>query len=89
VAVEDRREIGVPVDGGVLSVVGLVGVLVVATRGKAGPGEVLLRVRGGSETYLAWSQQPLPKGAPVMVVEARAARTLDVVPWTGPMDSTE
>jgi hypothetical protein len=77
------------VDGDGFSVVGLVGVLVVATRGRAGPGEVLLRVRGGSETYLAWSERPLPKGAQVMVVEARAARTLDVVPLTGPMDSTE
>ncbi len=53
------------------------------------PGEVLLRVRGGSETYLAWSERPLPKGAQVLVVEARAARTLDVVPWTGHTDSTE
>jgi hypothetical protein len=77
------------VDGDGFSVVGLVGVLVVATRGRAGPGEVLLRVRGGSETYLAWSERPLPKGAQVLVVEARAARTLDVVPWTGHTDSTE
>jgi hypothetical protein len=77
------------VDGDGFSVVGLVGVLVVATRGRAGPGEVLLRVRGGSETYLAWSERPLPKGAQVLVVEARAARTLDVVPWAGSTDSTE
>ncbi len=76
-------------DGDGFSVVGLVGVLVVATRGRAGPGEVLLRVRGGSETYLAWSQRPLPKGAQVLVVEARAARTLDVVPWAGSTHSTE
>jgi hypothetical protein len=76
------------VDGDGFSVVGLVGVLVVATRGRAGPGEVLLRVRGGSETYLAWSERPLPKGAQVLVVEARAARTLDVVPWAG-SNSTE
>ncbi|TDU05422.1 hypothetical protein EDD99_3934 [Streptomyces sp. 846.5] len=26
------------------------------TRGAAGPGEVLVRVRGGSEALLAWSQ---------------------------------
>ena len=68
------------------SVVGLVGTLTVATRGRAGAGEVVLKVRGGSETYLAWSQQPLPKGAAVLVVEARAARALDVVPWSGEPD---
>jgi hypothetical protein len=65
------------------SVVGLVGTLAVATRGRAGAGEVVLRVRGGSETYLAWSERPLPKGTAVLVVEERAARTLDVVPWSG------
>jgi hypothetical protein len=74
-----------PVDQG-FSVVGLVGTLTVATRGRAGAGEVVLKVRGGSETYLAWSEQPLPRGAAVLVVEARAARALDVVPWSGEPD---
>lgn len=68
------------------SVVGLVGTVTVATRGRAGAGEVVLKVRGGSETYLAWSEQPLPKGTAVLVVEARAARALDVVPWSGDAD---
>jgi hypothetical protein len=68
-------------DGG--SVVGLVGILAVATRGPAGPGEVILKVRGASETYLAWSDRPLPRGTAVLVVEARAARALDVVAWSG------
>ena len=44
------------------SVIGTVGVLIVATRGPAGPGEVLIRIRGGSENYLAWSAAPLPEG---------------------------
>ena len=65
------------------SVVGLVGTLSVATRGRAGAGEVVLKVRGASETYLAWSERPLPRGAAVLVVESRAARTLDVVAWSG------
>jgi hypothetical protein len=65
------------------AVVGLVGILAVGTRGAAGPGEVVLKVRGGSETFLAWSAEPLPKGTAVLVVEARAARTLDVVTWSG------
>jgi hypothetical protein len=63
-------------------VVGLVGVLIVGTRGTAGPGEVLVKIRGGSEVYLAWSPAPIPKGASVLVVESRGARTLAVVPWS-------
>lgn len=66
-----------------VSVVGSVGVLTVGTRGGAGPGEVLIKVRGGSETYLAWSEEPLPKGVSVLVVESQGARTLAVVPWSG------
>jgi len=47
--------------------IGCTGVLSVATRGPAGPGEVIVKIRGGSETYLAWSPTPLPKGATVPV----------------------
>lgn len=67
---------------GELSVVGQVGTLTVGTRGGGGPGEVLLKVRGGSESYLAWSETPIPRGAAVLVVEARGARTVSVVPWS-------
>ena len=63
------------------SVVGTVGLLTVATRGAAGAGEVMLKVRGGSEAYLAWSADPLPKGAHVLVISQRGPRTVDVVPW--------
>ncbi len=64
------------------AVVGLVGHLTIATRGTAGPGEVLLQLRGGTETFLAWSDEPLPKGSPVLVVESRGGRTLAVVGWS-------
>jgi hypothetical protein len=63
------------------SSIGSVGVLTVATRGTGGPGEVLINIRGGSETFLAWSAQPLPKGATVLVVESRGARVVDVIEW--------
>ena len=63
------------------SVVGRVGSLTVATRGADGSGEVLVQVRGGSEAYLAWSTDPLPKGTAVLVVDLRGARAVDVVPW--------
>jgi membrane protein implicated in regulation of membrane protease activity len=65
-----------------ISVVGCVGSLTVATRGDQGAGEVLLTVRGSKETYLAWSDEPLPKGTEVLVVGVRGARTLVVEPWT-------
>jgi hypothetical protein len=68
------------------SAVGLIGVLVAATRGADGPGEVLVSIRGGSEVYLAWSETPLPRGATVLVIESRGARTVDVTAWQEPGD---
>ncbi|MFY9926875.1 MAG: hypothetical protein WAK82_02620 [Streptosporangiaceae bacterium] len=52
-----------------------------ATRGTDGPGEVLVKIRGGSEAFLAWSETPLPKGATVLVIESRGARAVDVIEW--------
>lgn len=66
--------------------IGSVGVLTVATRGAAGPGEVLVRVRGGTETYLAWSDEPLGRDATVLVIDSRGARAVDVIEWTGTPD---
>jgi hypothetical protein len=61
--------------------IGTVGVLTVATRGDAGPGEVLIKIRGGSEAFLAWSEKPLPRGATVLVIDSRGARAVDVIEW--------
>ncbi len=63
------------------SSIGRVGVLSVATRGGDGPGEVLIKIRGGSEAFLAWSDKPLPRGATVLVIESRGARAVDVIEW--------
>ncbi len=63
------------------SVIGRVGTLIVATRGDRGTGEVLVTVRGSREAFLAWSDEPLPKGAKVLVVEVRGPRTVVVEPW--------
>jgi hypothetical protein len=63
---------------------GRTGVLTVGTRGSAGPGEVLVKIRGGSETYVAWSDEPLPRGSTVLVVESRGTRTVGVVAWFDP-----
>ena len=64
--------------------VGRTGVLTVGTRGAAGPGEVHVKIRGGSESFLAWSDGPLPKGTTVLIVEDRGARAVTVVAWTEP-----
>ena len=61
------------------SAVGATGVLVVATRGSDGPGEVLLKLAGGTEAYLAWSETPLPRGSEVLVFNSRGDRSVDVM----------
>jgi hypothetical protein len=66
------------------TLVGSIGVLTIATRGQAGPGEVLVQIRGGSETFIAWSPDPLPRGSTVLVIESRGTRTVDVSQWTDP-----
>ena len=68
------------------SVVGCIGVLTIATRGPAGPGEVLVKIRGGSECFIAWSPAPLPRGTTVLVIESRGTRSVDVSDWEDPLD---
>lgn len=68
------------------SAVGHEGVLTIGTRGAAGPGEVLLKIRGGTETFLAWSEEPLPTGTKVLVFNSRGGRTVDVMEWSDPLD---
>jgi hypothetical protein len=69
------------------SAIGSVGVLTVGTRGDRGPGEVRIKIRGGSETFIAWSESPLPRGATVLVIEERGRRAVDVMKWADdPLD---
>ena len=63
------------------SAIGCVGKLIVATRGDRGAGEVLVTLRGSKEAFLAISDEPLPKGTEVLVVEVRGPRTVVVEPW--------
>ncbi|MER6469744.1 hypothetical protein [Streptomyces collinus] len=69
------------------AVIGCTGEMLIGTRGSAGPGEVLVRVRGGSETFLAWSEDPLPAGATVLVIESRGCRKVGVIEWVDPFDA--
>jgi hypothetical protein len=65
--------------------VGRTGTVTVATRGPDGPGEVLVKVRGGTEAYIAWSERPLAKGTSVLVWGSRGSRTVDVMEWEDPL----
>ena len=67
-----------------LSPLGRIGVLLIGTRGADGPGEVRVKIRGGTETFLAYSEEPLPKGTTVLVVESHGTRTVGVTPWSDP-----
>jgi hypothetical protein len=68
---------------GDLSAIGCTGTVIVATRGEAGPGEVLLSMRGGSESYLAWSEEPLAKGTHVIATDVRGPRTVVIKRYSG------
>jgi len=67
------------------ALIGCIGKLTIATRGQAGPGEVMVAVRGGSEALIAWSPEPLPRGTTVLVIESRGHRAVDVSPWADPL----
>ena len=69
------------------SPIGLAGRITTATRGQDGPGEVELRIRGGTETFIARSAEPLAKGQAVIVVQTLGPRTVIVMPWADPVDS--
>ncbi len=63
---------------------GTTGTLTAPTRGPGGPGEVSLLVNGAHEIFLATSDEPLPRGATVLVVQSLPHRRVAVVPWIEP-----
>jgi hypothetical protein len=63
-----------------LGVVGRVTVSIPA----AGPGEVLLPVRGGTETFAAYSDEPIARHRRVVVVDCFSARSVLVTPFDIP-----
>jgi hypothetical protein len=69
-----------------VSAIGCIGVISIATRGAAGPGEVHVKIRGGSESFIAWSPEPLAKGTTVLVIEERGERQVDVSAWVDPLE---
>ena len=58
------------------------GRLTIGTRGRNGPGEVSVAIRGGRETFIAYSDEPIAEGEKVLVIESRPGRIVTVVSWT-------
>ncbi len=69
-----------------LEVTGKVGRIIVRVRGSEGPGEVLVRVRGGSEAFIAYADTEIERDRDVLVVNSRGERSVDVVPWPWPQE---
>jgi membrane protein implicated in regulation of membrane protease activity len=71
--------------------IGCRGTVTVPTRGANGAGEVLVSFGGGSETFLAYSEEPLRQGTAVVVYEVRGGRRVLVTPLDPqePHDNTE
>ena len=69
------------------SPIGLAGHIVTPTRGQDGPGEVEVRIRGGTEVFVARSADPLPCGQSVIILSTLGPRTVIVSPWADPIDS--
>lgn len=61
------------------SLLGLVGRVTVSIPA-GGPGEVLLSVRGGTEAFTAWSDEPIRRHSRVVVVDSLSARSVFVTP---------
>ena len=61
------------------SLIGFVGYLTLPVS-PGRPGEVMLSVRGGTEAFAAWSDEPIPKHTRVVVVEDRSGRSVTVTP---------
>jgi membrane protein implicated in regulation of membrane protease activity len=74
----DRFHLGSPedLDQQLVGTIGYVTVPITANR----PGEVLLPVRGGTEGFSAYCDEPVAKNTRVVVVEARSGRSVFVTP---------
>jgi hypothetical protein len=59
--------------------IGLVGQLTVSVP-PGGPGEVVLPIRGGTEAFAAYADEPIAKYTVVVVVDERSSRSVTVTP---------
>jgi hypothetical protein len=63
------------------SAIGKVAQVVHRVRGTDGPGEICVLVSGTYETYLAYSDTVLERGAEALVISTHSSGSYDVVPW--------
>jgi hypothetical protein len=66
------------------TLVGKTGIVTMAVRGGAKPGEVRVVVQGLPHYYIAYCTDPLPVGKHILVINARGQRQIDVEPWEQP-----
>lgn len=65
------------------NLVGEIGVVTTRIRGRDQPGEVRIPMRGGSESFIAYGDEPLERGQQVLVVARRPGRVVDVIFFVG------
>jgi hypothetical protein len=58
---------------------GKVGFVTVAIPGPGRAGEVRVAIRGGTEHFIAYAEQPIARGSEVIVIADRGARAVDVI----------
>ena len=46
-----------------------------------GPGEIVVSIRGGTERFAAWCEEPVAKHTPIVIIGERSARSVDVTPF--------
>lgn len=63
--------------------VGQLGLVTMRVGGGSRPGEVQLPIRGGSETFLAYSAEPIDAGSQVLVLARRPGRAVEVTAFDG------
>jgi hypothetical protein len=61
-------------------VVGRSGTVTIGIGGGESPGEVRVQVRGTFELFIAYADEPLPRGRAVLVYRSRGHRDVDVMP---------
>jgi membrane protein implicated in regulation of membrane protease activity len=65
------------------NLVGETGVVITRIRGGNQPGEVRIAMRGGSESFIAYGDEPIERGQQVLVIGRRPGRVLDVIFFAG------
>lgn len=58
---------------------GKTGYVTVAIPGPGRPGEISVAIRGGTEAFLAFADDAIPRGKQVLVVADRGGRAVDVI----------